>query len=61
MIPVLPSNLSTITPVVYDVAAQLERLRRFDTYWGRTSPEREREKLGLENLLKPLDKRPTNS
>ena len=52
MIPILPSNPSTISEPIYSLEAQLERLRRFDTYERKTTPEREAKKAAIEEKLK---------
>lgn len=56
MIPILPSNPLTITPVIIrSLKDRLERLRRFDTYDRSTTPERELEKSEIEKQLKEND------
>lgn len=63
MIPELPSNPWTITPLVSTRKAQelmssinddLRRLRQFDTYHRSTDPEREAAKASLEALKSKL-------
>lgn len=54
MIPLLPANTSTITPVQLSLDDRIEFLRRFDTYGQETSPERELEKEQLKILLSKL-------
>lgn len=51
MIPLLPANHNTITPVQLSLDDRLEFLRRFDTYERTTSPDREREKEQIEKQL----------
>lgn len=52
MIPVLPANPWTITPVIQSSRDRLEYLRRFDTYERSTTPERELGKQQLEKQIK---------
>ena len=52
MIPILPSNPSTISPVIRSLKDRLEYLRRFDTYDRVTTIERELEKQELEKQIK---------
>jgi hypothetical protein len=52
VIPLLPANPNTITPVQLSLDDRLEFLRRLDTYERTTSPERELEKVQLEQQLK---------
>lgn len=54
MIPELPSNPNTISPVKLSIEQELERLRRFDTYERQTTPEREDAKANLERILTKL-------
>jgi hypothetical protein len=51
MIPVLPDNPNTITPIVMTPVDRLVHLRRLDTHERKTTPERELEKLQLEKRI----------
>lgn len=51
MVPLLPFNSWTISPINYSSEMELERLRRLDTYFRTTSIEREERKVELEKLI----------
>jgi len=58
MIPILPANPSTISPILQSMISlkdRLEYLRRLDTYERTTTPERELEKFEIEKQLKETE------